>query len=471
MLSRKLAAASLVLSIAIALPQMGLANVTLIAPDVQVFEGDRKVDIYWSDPNPEEMVKINEPVLGTLLSPWRGNATIEAAGIYEGGCDWTFSFHIQPAGEALQVTWAEVADWGTKVTIARSLVIADVDTFYEASHGIRFKVNSDGLFSPDTSGWHGAIPEFGGIYVARGEVDPQDPIHFTFTCTSGGTLGEDPVSFTWQDDLGNNGSFSVEDESWIPISKGFKIRFGSGECFAGESFGIDLLIPLVIDDQFSISAETFDGYLVLRHSVEDRSTPDWQPVQYKIIANISKCDTFEFFLDANGEYDPHGTRHYVDQGVWIEQEGVEISKDFKTVLNGFPYDYAVVTYDWSAGREQLMSDINWVRVFPSVPPADNVDKVYVVPNPYVARAGWEIGEPKIQFVNIPRKAKIRIYDAAGGYINTVYPNHYSYDPSEPQGTADWNLKDSDGKDVVSGVYIYRVESSKGTKIGRFIVVR
>ena len=157
MLSRKLAAASLVLSIAIALPQMGLANVTLIAPDVQVFEGDRKVDIYWSDPNPEEMVKINEPVLGTLLSPWRGNATIEAAGIYEGGCDWTFSFHIQPAGEALQVTWAEVADWGTKVTIARSLVITDVDTFYEASHGIRFKVNSDGLFSPDTSGWHGAV--------------------------------------------------------------------------------------------------------------------------------------------------------------------------------------------------------------------------------------------------------------------------------------------------------------------------
>lgn len=150
---------------------------------------------------------------------------------------------------------------------------------------------------------------------------------------------------------------------------------------------------------------------------------------------------------------------------------MEISKDFKTVLNGFPYDYAVVTYDWSSGHELLMSDINWVRVFPSVPPADNVDKVYVVPNPYVARAGWEIGEPKIQFVNIPRKAKIRIYDAAGGYINTVYPNHYSYDPSEPQGTADWNLKDSDGKDVVSGVYIYRVESSKGTKIGRFIVVR
>ncbi len=474
MLSRKLAAASLVLGVAMALPDMASADVTLNAPEVQVLEGDRRVDIYWTDRNPEEMVKINQPVLGTLLIPWRGNAKVEADGDYAGGCDWTFNFNVQSAGEALQITWAEVVNWKTKVTTGRSVIISDLDTFYEASHGIRFRVKSDSLFTPHTSDWHGVVPEFGGIYVARGETDPQVPVHFTFRCTSGGTLGTDSVAFTWQDDLGNSGSFKVEDDLWIPISNGFKIRFSGGQCVEGESLGVDLLIPLVLGDQFSITAETFDGYLILRHSVEDRSTPDWEPVQYKIIANISKCDTFEFFLDENGEYDPDGTRHYTDMGVRVEQEGVDVSQSFETVLNGFPYDYVVVTYDWTADHQQVMSKItpeDWKRVFPSVPPAKSVARVNVVPNPYVAKAGWEIGEPKIQFVNIPRAAKIRIYDAAGGYINTVYPNYYSYDPNEPQGTADWNLKDSDGKDVVSGVYIYRVESSSGTKIGRFVVVR
>ena len=33
------------------------------------------------------------------------------------------------------------------------------------------------------------------------------------------------------------------------------------------------------------------------------------------------------------------------------------------------------------------------------------------------------------------------------------------------------LIDSDGKSVVSGIYIYKIESPSGNKLGRFIIVR
>jgi hypothetical protein len=36
---------------------------------------------------------------------------------------------------------------------------------------------------------------------------------------------------------------------------------------------------------------------------------------------------------------------------------------------------------------------------------------------------------------------------------------------------DWDLKNADGTDVASGIYIYRLESDHGEKTGRFIIVR
>jgi hypothetical protein len=237
-------------------------------------------------------------------------------------------------------------------------------------------------------------------------------------------------------------------------------------------------IPLVTggsyDERFSIKAETFDGYLILRHSVED--TPPHEPTDsiryFKVIFEMSKCDSFELFTDSLGVPDPYGTRHFSDRGVIGDNIFVNNNPDFETVLNGFPYNYAVVTYDWTSKYVQAMSDTLWYNVFPAVRPAPDVKNVRVVPNPYKGSAGWELGgESKVQFINIPNGAKVRIYDAAGGYINTVYPNSYSYAGGGQQGTADWNLIDSDGKKVVSGIYIYRIESKSGNEIGRFIIVR
>ena len=189
-----------------------------------------------------------------------------------------------------------------------------------------------------------------------------------------------------------------------------------------------------------------------------------------VILSLSICFWMAFFADSNGRQDPFGTRRYTDKG--IEGGGIGVTPDSTAavVLNGFPYKYSVLTYDWSSDYRMLTSDTLWTEVFPSVSPIGrSIRDVYVVPNPYTFRAGWEQGEAKLQFVNVPLGAVVKIFDASGGYISTVVPSR-SLDGSQ-KGTADWHLVDSDGKQVVSGIYMFRVEAGGDAKMGRFIIIR
>jgi hypothetical protein len=281
------------------------------------------------------------------------------------------------------------------------------------------------------------------------------------------------IGFSWESiqdrpdevgDLLQSGSFTVDQaESPVEVYRGFELTFPTGTYASGDFFVVGVRIPLVDGDRFSVVAETFDGYLVLRRSIEER------PDQYKVISNISKCDSFIFFQD-EGNPDPRGERYFKDEGISEAQPGVDPDPDQPTVLNGFPYRYTIATYDISESHEQVLSPLDWHLVYPSVPPSRSTGDVYVVPNPYVREAGWETGERKLRFVNVPEGTVIRIYDAAGGYVNTVYPNKYSFDQSQ-QGSVNWNLKNADGTDIASGIYIYKLESDRGEKTGRFIVVR
>jgi len=264
-----------------------------------------------------------------------------------------------------------------------------------------------------------------------------------------------------------SGSFSVTQAGVsIEADHGFRVKFPAGTYASDDAFTVEVVIPLVDGDRFAIPGDTFQGYLVLRKSIEDREGV------YKVRANISKCDTFEFFQDQDGNYDPWGDRSFTDRGIVGDQPGVRPDPNLETVLNGFPYDFAVVTWDWSEDHRQVLSPITWHRVIPSVP-ADSTGggNVKVVPNPYILHAGWELDDSKLLFMNVPKDATISIYDAAGGYVDTVRPSSYSYDESKKQGSAEWNLRNAAGKKIASGIYIYHVESKLGESLGRFIVIR
>ena len=453
-----------------------MGGVTLIAPEVEVREGDRLVDLLWRDPEPGSLVAVDSPVLGSISFPWGGGAVLISEGFYLGACDWPYGFLVSLVGDSIELSWQEIIDWRELTSRPRRVVVPDVEHFLELSHGLRVKVDSTGLFITDTTAvgwnWNGPLPAFHGIYVGGAPLLGDSSVVYTITCTSGGSVTESAgdADFEWVSDLGSDGSFKVtRADSSIEVEQGLRVRFPAGTYVAQEAFLIEALVPLVNGNRFTIAASTFEGYLALRKSVEDRID------HYKVRANISKCDTFEFFEDGDGNYDPWGDRSYIDRGVVSDQPGVTPDPDLKTVLDGFPYRYAVVTWDWSESHEQVLSEIDWDLVdpvYPSVAPdSTGVGRVTVVPNPYILGAGWEVDDSRLLFMNVPADASIRIYDATGGYVDTVQPNSYSYDESKKQGSAEWNLRNADGRAISSGIYIYHVESKLGEKVGRFIVVR
>ncbi len=104
-----------------------------------------------------------------------------------------------------------------------------------------------------------------------------------------------------------------------------------------------------------------------------------------------------------------------------------------------------------------------------------LDKIFVVPNPYIATAAWEPrtlyatgrGDRRIEFKQLPAKCEIRIYTVAGALVKTLYK-----DTSPMDGALSWNLISDDGMDIAYGLYIYHVNAFEmGEFIGKFAVVK
>ena len=106
----------------------------------------------------------------------------------------------------------------------------------------------------------------------------------------------------------------------------------------------------------------------------------------------------------------------------------------------------------------------------------DLDKIAVVPDPYVATASWESkqfysagarGERKIDFIHLPQKCTIRIFTIRGELVDTIEHNKLINDGSES-----WNLRSKDGMDIAYGIYIFHVDApGVGQQIGRFAVIK
>ncbi|MBW2638199.1 MAG: hypothetical protein JRC86_11920, partial [Deltaproteobacteria bacterium] len=119
-------------------------------------------------------------------------------------------------------------------------------------------------------------------------------------------------------------------------------------------------------------------------------------------------------------------------------------------------------------------DVNGMRFNQQVAESD-MNRISVVPNPYVAAASWEPknpyrfgrGERRIWFINLPEECTIRIYTVRGYLVDTV--EHYGPDG---EGAESWDLVSKDGMDIAYGIYVYHVDAPGiGNKIGKFAVIK
>ena len=108
--------------------------------------------------------------------------------------------------------------------------------------------------------------------------------------------------------------------------------------------------------------------------------------------------------------------------------------------------------------------------------SSSMDKIKVVPNPYIATNAMEeavpnpfINQPrKIMFTHVPARCTIKIFSVSGYLIDTIEVNNNSN-----TGFVHWNMLTSEGLEIAPGIYIYHIKAldTGDTKMGKFAVIK
>jgi hypothetical protein len=118
-------------------------------------------------------------------------------------------------------------------------------------------------------------------------------------------------------------------------------------------------------------------------------------------------------------------------------------------------------------------------------PSKRLGEAKVVPNPYRGdiyytdgngfegtELSWSDARRVIWFIDLPERATIRIFTVAGDVITTIQHDDAARTATgRSAGQEEWNLFSESGRPIASGLYIFSVESTYGTQVGKFAVVR
>ena len=186
----------------------------------------------------------------------------------------------------------------------------------------------------------------------------------------------------------------------------------------------------------------------------------------------------------------------------------------REVKNGFVYFYSVTAFDSTGvGRTALELPVNPT---PQATESDGVvpqdltrtgRNVWVVPNPYRGYRNiadrpstWDLipngSDPTgthIDFLGLPQgKWTIKIFTVSGDLVQTIksedavnesirttlagpngttVPGYNRQQDNSNDGQGRWNLISRNGQDIVSGIYLFTVESNQGMQRGKFVVIR
>jgi len=148
--------------------------------------------------------------------------------------------------------------------------------------------------------------------------------------------------------------------------------------------------------------------------------------------------------------------------------------DRDVVLNELYYYY--ITAINSEGVESshwLNRAETGATIFPHIPWTGFPYNTVVVPNPYHISGAHNYKDNILVFFNVPPYARVLIYTMTGDLVNILYNE-------ENNGALVWkNPAAGNGKDLVSGIYIFVVEELDGPDgrptgakaIGKFVVIK
>ncbi|NMC43732.1 MAG: hypothetical protein GYA46_07425 [candidate division Zixibacteria bacterium] len=160
------------------------------------------------------------------------------------------------------------------------------------------------------------------------------------------------------------------------------------------------------------------------------------------------------------------------------------------LLPSIPYNFSVTAFDFGSlktdmGALESSPLTNAVKEYP-LPSADEVQAnglgAIVYPNPYridagYADAGFENRDRDraaersraIHFANLPRVCTIRIFTLSGDLVREISHNYPDGGPQSQH--EEWDVISRNTQAVVTGLYLYQIESEFGTQVGKLVIIK
>jgi hypothetical protein len=180
----------------------------------------------------------------------------------------------------------------------------------------------------------------------------------------------------------------------------------------------------------------------------------------------SNTDTITSFYDGNYTFEPFGLKvisierdKYDKKILYIKINSTgNIGPSGRTYFLRINNTYSETGIRITQGSGSVFS-LTFVK--------ENLSEAVTYPNPFVKSKSIS---GKITFANLTKTAKIYIFDLSGNKIKELTEDN-------GDGGVDWDVKDKNGRDLPTGIYIYQIEgkNSQGSDVesmmGKFAVVR
>nr|MBC8384712.1 hypothetical protein [Candidatus Cloacimonadota bacterium] len=202
----------------------------------------------------------------------------------------------------------------------------------------------------------------------------------------------------------------------------------------------------------------------------------------------------------------HGGQSYLENGTELEEHRINrLSRRFysyriKNPRKGIEYYVTVTAWDRGMPEKGLQAlesgrdiDANMKVIFPGPAAKSQMEKIHVVPNPYIGQSKFDGRREKdekgdksrrLWFVDIPEYCTIKIFTLAGDLVDTINHNgeteediisisKAAYTGVAANGIASWNLLSRHNQIIAPGIYLFSVKNKENgeIKVGKFVVIK
>ncbi|NQT25322.1 hypothetical protein HQ585_08205 [candidate division KSB1 bacterium] len=255
--------------------------------------------------------------------------------------------------------------------------------------------------------------------------------------------------FPWQYDL----VFTTEEEGYTPQYTGRWIQDAENDRIDGTIFK-EQMLPFYVENKF----------------YTDTSTGEFKKLEV-ICVDANENETFDLMED---EMVVGFT--YRENKTWLATLFTFNFRDLTVDVMPNPGD----VFRIDCIRPFTATDTVLFKVIPTdeldKERVENLDKIVVVPNPYIMTNSMEPAvrnnalnqRRRLMFKNIPATCTIKIFTMSGYLVDTIEVSN-----PDDNGIIHWDLLTKENLEIAAGVYVYHIKSHKtgDEKVGKFAVIK